>query len=118
MLQRSKSLGLDGLPCELYSSMPGLFAGLLADVFYNRQQNEKILKSVSGGAVSLLKEGRNRKRGGGWGLLDSFRPIALLNADMKILAKVLVKRLELVIETPKHVLSQKVQLLPHVLHHG
>lgn len=45
------SLGLDGLLYELYSNVPGFFAGPLADVYCNWQQNERILKLRSSAIV-------------------------------------------------------------------
>lgn len=42
-----KSLGLDGLPYELYYNMPDLFGHLLACIYTNWQQNGLIPRSVS-----------------------------------------------------------------------
>lgn len=70
----------------LYSSMPDLFADLLEDIYCNWQQNKITSKSESREAELPNKE-----------LLDIFNLTSLLNADMKILAKTLLKVLTLVV---------------------
>ena len=89
---RDKSPGLDGLPYELYVQMPDLFGDLLADVYCNWQQNGRIPSPVSRGVVVLLRKDPNKGDH-----IDNFRPVTLLNTDYKILAKVLAKRLALVV---------------------
>jgi hypothetical protein len=89
---REKSPGLDGLPYEFYYHLPDLFGGLLADVYCNWQQNGRIPSSVSRGVVVLLRKDPNKGDH-----IDNFRPVTLLNTDYKILAKVLSKRLALVV---------------------
>ncbi len=90
---KNKSPGLDGLPYELYTNMPDLFGDLLADVYCNWQQNGRIPSSVSRGVVTLQRKDADKGD-----VIDNFRPITLLNAEFKILAKVLANRLALVVE--------------------
>lgn len=73
--------------------MPDLFEHLLASVYTLLQQNECILKALSRGVVTLFK--RTQRRGGGE--IRNFRPITLLNRELKILGKFLAKWLARVV---------------------
>ena len=80
----NKSPGLDGLPYEVYLRMSHMFIPILTDVFNHW---------FAQGVITLLKKG-GRHVGEG---LDDYRPITLLNTELKILARVLANRLQLVI---------------------
>ena len=75
----NKSPGLDGLPYEVYLRMSHMFV--------------PIPGSVTKGVITLLKKGGRHV----WEGLDDYRPITLLNTELKILARVLANRLQLVI---------------------
>ena len=86
----NKSPGLDGLPYEVYLHM---FVPILTDMFHHWFAQEAIPGSVTKGVITLLKKGGKHVCGG----LDDYRPITLLNTELKILARVLANRLQLVI---------------------
>ena len=89
----NKSRGLDGLPYEMYLRMSHMFAPILTDVFNHWLAHGAISGSITKGVITLLKkEGRHIR-----GDLDDYRPITLLNTELKILARVLANRLLLVI---------------------
>lgn len=52
--------GLEGLTYTLYTSMPVLFAGFLADDYCNWQQNGRIPTFVYRGEVALLRKDLKR----------------------------------------------------------
>ena len=81
----NKSPGLDGLPYEVYLRMSHMFVPILMDMFNQG--------SVTKGVITLLKKGGKHV----WEGLDNYRPITLLNTELKILARVLANRLQLVI---------------------
>ena len=81
----NKSPGLDGLPYEVYLRMSHMFNHWFAQ--------GAILDSVTKGVITLLKKGGRHV----WEGLDDYRPITLLNTELKILARVLANRLQLVI---------------------
>lgn len=56
------------------------------DIYHNLQQYRRIASAVSHGVVVMLKKGSNN----GY-KIDLFRFITLLNANYKILVKVLVR---------------------------
>ena len=89
----NKSPGLNGLPYEVYLRMSHMFAPFLKDVFNHWLARGAIPGSITKGVITLLKkEGRHVR-----GDLDGYRPITLLNTELKILARVLSNRLQLVI---------------------
>ena len=89
----NKSPGLFGLPDEVYLRMSHMFVSILTDVFNHWFAQGAILASITKGVITLLKkEGRHV-----WEDQDDYRPITLLNTELKILAQVLAKRLQLVI---------------------
>lgn len=91
-LQKGKSLGLDGLPPELYLEIWDLIGTLMLNSFnfaiehcaFHRDQNTSLISL-------LLKKGKDP--------LDcsSYRPISLIPGDLKVYAKVLAFRMEKVI---------------------
>ena len=88
----NKSLGL-GLPYEVYLRLPHMFVLILTDMFNHWFAHGAIPGSVIKGMITLLKKGGSYV----WEELDDYRPITLLNTELKILARVLVNRLQLVI---------------------
>ena len=89
----NKSPGLDGLPYEVYLRMSHMFVPILTDVFNHWFAQGAIPGSVTKGVITLLKKGGRHV----WEGLDDYRPITLLNTELKILARVLANRLQLVI---------------------
>ena len=89
----NKSPGLDGLPYEVYLRMSHMFVPILTDMFNHWFAQGAIPGSVTKGVITLLKKGGRHI----WEGLDDYRPITLLNTELKILAGVLTNRLQLVI---------------------
>ena len=89
----NKSPGLDGLPYEVYLRMSHMFVPILTDMFNHWFTQGAIPGSVTKGVITLLKKGGRHV----WEGLDDYRPITLLNTELKILARVLANRLQLVI---------------------
>ena len=89
----NKSPGLDGLPYEVYLRMSHMFVPILTDMFDHWFAQGAIPGSVIKGVITLLKKGGRHV----WEGLDDYRPITLLNTELKILARVLANRLQLVI---------------------
>ena len=89
----NKSPGLDGLPYEVYLRMLHMFVPILTDMFDHWFAQGAIPGSVTKGLITLLKKGGRHV----WEGLDDYRPITLFNTELKILARVLANRLQLVI---------------------
>ena len=89
----NKTPGLDGLPDEVYLRMSHMFVPILTDMFNHWFAQGAIPGSVTKGVITLLKKGGRHV----WEGLDDYRPITLLNTELKILARVLANRLQLVI---------------------
>ena len=89
---RNKSPGLDGLPYEVYLRLPHIFVPILTDMFNHWFAQGAIPGSVTKGVITLLKKSGRHV----WEGLDDYRPITLLNTELKILARVLANRLQLV----------------------
>ena len=89
----NKSPGQDGLPYEVYLRMSHMFVPILTGMFNHWFAQGAIPGSVTKGVITLLKKGGRHV----WEGLDDYRPITLLNTELKILARVLANRLQLVI---------------------
>lgn len=74
-----KAPGIDGLPYELYKSIPELFRNILVAVYVNWQQNGFIPKSARRGVVTLIRKDPNKRDS-----LNNFGPITLLNTEVHL----------------------------------
>ena len=84
----NKSPGLDGLPYEVYLRLLRMSVPILTNMFNHWFAQGAIPGSVTKGVVTLLKKvGRHF-----WEGLDDYKPIPLLNTELKILARVLASR--------------------------
>ena len=87
----NKSPGLDGLPFKVYLRLSHMFVPILTDMFNHWFAQGAIPSSVSKGVITLLKKGGKHV----WEGLDDYRPITVLNTELKILA--LANHLQIVI---------------------
>ena len=85
--------GLDGLPMEVYKIFWHDLKIPLLNCFHECFKNGTLTPSQSQGLLCLLHKGGNNPREN----ISSWRPIALLNADYKLIAKLLCLRLKTVI---------------------
>ena len=111
----NKSPGLDGLPYEVYLRMSHMFVPILTDMFNHCFAQGAIPGSVTKGVITLLKKGGRHV----WDGLDDYRPITLLNTELKILARVLESRLQLVISDligPEQTFAVKGRSIQENLH--
>ena len=79
-----KSPGIDGLPYEVYLRLSHIFVPLLATIYDNWMRQDSISRRFTRGIVKLLR--KNNRGGDG---ISNFRPLTMLNTDLKILAKIL-----------------------------
>ena len=89
-----KAPGLDGLPYEFYSAFwAGVQPLLLAAVnqAFGATEDPQALAALLVGLIVLIHKGTGRPAD----LLVGYRPITLLNCDLKLLAKALANRLHL-----------------------
>lgn len=91
-LPAHKTPGLDGLPAEWYSQFQHLLCPSLLKM-YSKALNTQILPpSIREALIFLLLKPRKDPL-----KFDSFRPISLINGDVKILAKILANRLNAIV---------------------
>ncbi len=91
-LQSKKSPGPDGLPSEFYKKFHVKLAPLLLSVFEESLDLGMLPLTLRQASITLLpKDGKDPT------LCNSYRPISLLNVDVKILAKILAFPLEVVL---------------------
>ncbi len=84
----SKAPGLDGFGIEFYKKYSQKLAPLMLRLFNHSIENQEFPQSMYDANISLiLKKGKDE--------MDpaSYRPIALLNSDLKIFTKILANRL-------------------------
>lgn len=88
-MQNGKSPGPDGFPIDFYKKFSKQLAPLLLDMFDDAMSKSKLPNSLNEATITLLlKPGKDASKCG------SYRPISLLNTDLKILSKLLATRLE------------------------
>lgn len=91
-MQSSKTPGPDGYPVEFYKKFSKQLVPILLEMFNNSLTQKHLPQSLTEASISLiLKPGKDPLECG------SYRPISLLNTDVKILAKLLALRLDKVI---------------------
>ena len=88
-LQNGKSPGPDGFCCEFYKQFQNVLVDPLLDMFNHSFTTGEFPRTLKEANVSLiLKKGKCSDSCG------SYRPIALLNVDRKLLSKILASRLK------------------------
>ena len=88
-LQSGKSPGPDGFPAEFYKTFWKQLAPHLLEMFTESYRSGTLPHTLNQACISLLlKKGKDPLSCG------SYRPISLLNADFKLLSKLLARRLE------------------------
>lgn len=91
-MQSGKCPGPDGFPTEFYKKFSPKLSPLLKNVFDDSFRSQCLPPTLRQASISLLlKKGKDPLN------CSSYRPISLLNVDVKILAKVLALRLESVL---------------------
>lgn len=88
-LQSGKSPGPDGFPAEFFKTFSSLLSPKLCSVLSDSFKQGNLPASFNEACITLiLKKNKDPDE------CSSYRPISLLNVDVKILAKVLARRLE------------------------
>jgi hypothetical protein len=93
-LKGKKSPGTDGIVNEFYKVFKERISEILKEVYQEIFKKGEIDQRMSMGLMKLIY-----KRKGSKNNLSNFRPITMLNTDLKILAKVLANRLKNVLPT-------------------
>ena len=91
-MARNKTPGNDGLTIEFYEKCWPLISKQLVDSFNFAYENNLMSVSQRQGTIKLIPKPNKDKL-----LLNNWRPITLLNVDVKILSKSLAKRAAMVI---------------------
>lgn len=88
-MKNNKAPGPDGFPAEFFKKFSTQLSPLLLDLYNHSLDQGFLSSSLNQALISLiLKKDKDAK------FCGSYRPISLINNDIKLLAKVLAKRLE------------------------
>ena len=87
-MQHNKAPGADGLPYEFYVTFWDDVAPMLRRALSTAFTTGQLPELMQQGVITLIHKGKGLDRS----LLSSYRPITLLNADIKLLGKALVNR--------------------------
>ena len=91
-MQRGKAPGPDGFPVEFYKKFSLKLIPLLLNMFKYSFEQTALPKSLTEALITvLLKPGKDPVD------CSSYRPISLLNVDVKILSKILASRINTII---------------------
>ena len=97
-LSNNKSPGPDGLPAEFYKTFSTELCPILLDLYNDALNKREMNKTAMEGILNLIPKKNKDTR-----ILKNLRPITLLNADYKIIEKVIAKRIQ--------------RVLPSIIHH-
>uniref|UniRef100_A0A3B1IT35 Reverse transcriptase domain-containing protein n=1 Tax=Astyanax mexicanus TaxID=7994 RepID=A0A3B1IT35_ASTMX len=98
-MQSNKTPGPDGFPIEFFKKFIGKLAPLLLSVFNESLESGSLPQTMTQATIALLlKKDKDPTSCG------SYRPLSLLNVDVKVLAKVIASRLEDVLP---HIISEE-----------
>uniref|UniRef100_A0A8C4S0K8 Reverse transcriptase domain-containing protein n=1 Tax=Erpetoichthys calabaricus TaxID=27687 RepID=A0A8C4S0K8_ERPCA len=91
-LQSGKSAGPDGYPVEFYKKFSTQLAPLLLATFTEARDNQILPQTFRQAFITVFpKQNKDLLQ------CESYRPISLLNNDVKILSKILARRMEKVL---------------------
>ena len=97
-LKAGKSPGPNGIPAEVYKRFPDLLGPHILGLFLGAREEGHIPPDLWRATIAVIhKQGKPRES------CDSYRPISLLNIEVKILATVLATRLLRVILSLVHI---------------
>ena len=88
-LNKKKSPGIDGLGSEFYICFKEILTKILKGIFKEIFEKEEVNERMGMGITKLIYKKKGEKVD-----LKNYRPITMLNTDLKILAKVLANRLK------------------------
>lgn len=88
-LKGNKSPGTDGIVNEFYKVFKEKISGILKEVYKEIFDKRELDQRMSIGLMKLIY-----KRKGSKNNLSNFRPITMLNTDLKILSKILANRMK------------------------
>jgi hypothetical protein len=109
-MKATSSPGMDGLTAGFYQVAPDVFGECLSIVFNDRLSRGELLPSQRKSAVVLLHKKGSRAEPG------NYRPIALVQVDVKVLSKALTYRLQHLIADLIHT-DQKGFVKGRSIHH-
>lgn len=100
-LNKRKSPGIDGLGSEFYVTFKDILTNVLMDVYEEIFKKGEMMLRMGMGLMKLIYKKKGEKTE-----LKNYRPITMLNTDLKILAKILANRLKEII--PKIITTNQV----------
>ena len=86
-MKEEKAPGVDGIPIEVYKTFWPYLKDTLLEIYNETLELGTLTKTQKTSAVSVLHKGGERSE------IRNYRPISLLCADYKILAKILTNRI-------------------------
>ena len=89
-MKNGSTPGCDGIPIEFYKIFFNEVKSVMFKSFMHSFNCKRLTFSQQKGIVSLLHKGKNLDRC----KLDNWRPLSLTNADYKVLAKIIARRIQ------------------------
>lgn len=91
--EKGKAPGLDGIPYEFYESFWYVVGDDLTEVINFVFDREKLTKSQRKAVITLISKKNEKTK------IENWRPISLLNCDLKIATKTIANRMEDIMPT-------------------
>ena len=86
-MYKHKAAGIDGIPAEFYQKFD-FITDWLYGVFQEIIKRGEMTKTMKTAIVKILFKKKDRRR------IENYRPLSLLCADYKILAKIMTERIK------------------------
>ena len=91
MMKKGKATGIDGIPMEFYQKFD-FAVDWLHEIYGEMKTKRQMTETMRTSVIKLLFKKKDKRR------IENYRPLSLLTADYKIIAKMMTERMKTVLK--------------------